>query len=155
MTITWTWTDWDGLSRDALYELARLRQAVFVVEQTCPYPDLDGQDPAAWHLLGFDDDGLVAYLRGFGPGPMESDRALGRVVVHPRARGTGLGRTLMQEGRRRLWESTGTGPIHVGAQAHLEGFYGSLGYAVSGPGYDEDGIPHLPMRLLPGSTRSR
>ena len=64
------------------------------------------------------------------------------------ARGTGMGRVLMREGHRRVREQFGPSPVHVGAQAHLEAFYGSLGYARSGPNYDEDGIPHLPMRAL-------
>lgn len=145
----WIWVDWAALTRDQLHDLARLRQEVFVVEQTCPYPDLDGQDPKAWHLLGYAHDDLVAYLRGFGPEVMHADRVLGRVVISPSHRGVGLGKALMTEGLQRLWASTGIGPVHLGAQAHLERFYGSLGYAVCGPGYDEDGIPHLPMRLVP------
>ncbi|MCB9675324.1 MAG: GNAT family N-acetyltransferase [Alphaproteobacteria bacterium] len=146
----WIWTDWSGLTRDALYDLVRLRQAVFVVEQACAYPDLDGRDPEAHHLLGYDADGLVAYLRVFGPGVVGPDPVIGRVIVAPRARGTGLGHVLMDEGRRRLWALHGEGPVWIGAQARLERFYGALGYRVCGPGYDEDGIPHLPMRLVPG-----
>ncbi|MEZ4319956.1 MAG: GNAT family N-acetyltransferase [Myxococcota bacterium] len=143
----WYWTDWADLSRDALYDLARLRQAVFVVEQECAYEDLDGRDPLAVHLLGYDDDGLIAYLRAFGPGVVGPERVIGRVIVAPRVRGTGLGHTLMTEGRDRVWDRFGPGSIWIGAQARLERFYGALGYTVCGPGYDEDGIPHLPMRL--------
>jgi ElaA protein len=149
MTFHWIWTDWAGLTRDALHDVARLRQAVFVVEQECAYPDLDGLDPQAHHLLGYDSEGLFAYLRGFGAGVVEPDAVLGRVIVAPRARGRGLGRVLMEEGRERLWATYGPGPVYLGAQARLESFYRSLGYEVSGPSYIEDGIPHLPMRLVP------
>ena len=57
----------------------------------------------------------------------------------------GLGRVLMREGIARVEATWGRRPIRIGAQAHLAGFYGSLGFAVSGPAYDEDGIPHVPM----------
>lgn len=142
---TWRWTDWEGLDRDALHDVARLRQEVFVVEQACAYLDLDGLDPLAHHLMGRRDGALVAYLRAFAPGVQRPEAVIGRVITAPSVRGTGLGRVLMREGRRRIEAQWGTGPIHLGAQAHLERFYGSLGYEVSGPGYDEDGIPHLPM----------
>lgn len=144
---TWTWSAWSELDRDTLYAVLRLRQEVFVVEQTCAYLDADGLDPEAWHLLGRGEDGgLVAYLRAFGPGVRGPDAVIGRVIVAAAGRGTGLGRALMREGERRLAATFGPGPIALGAQAHLERFYGSLGYAACGPGYDEDGIPHLPMR---------
>lgn len=139
--IRWRWTDWSGLGRDDLHDLARLRQEVFVVEQECAYLDLDGRDPEAFHLLGRDGDGLAAYLRAFGP----EQPVIGRVVVAPRRRGEGLGRRLMEEGRARVEAAWGPGPLRVGAQARLERFYASLGYVVCGPGYDEDGIWHVPM----------
>jgi len=144
--IDWQWTPWAGLDRDALYALARLRQDVFIVEQHCAYADLDGRDPGAHHLLGWNQSGLIAYLRAFGPGADGSDAVLGRVIVAPSARHLGLGHTLMEKGRHHLDTTYGFGPIRVGAQAHLQRFYESLGYSVCGPGYDEDGIPHLPMR---------
>ena len=144
--IDWKWTPWTGLDRDTLYAVARLRQEVFIVEQRCPYADLDGLDPGAHHLLGLDRGGLVAYLRAFGPGVDGSSAVLGRVIIAPSARHRGLGHSLMEEGRHHLEATYGPGPIRVGAQAHLQRFYESLGYTVCGPGYDEDGIAHLPMR---------
>ena len=65
------------------------------------------------------------------------------------ARGLGLGLSLMREGARRAHERWGVHPVHLSAQAHLAEWYGRLGYEVVGPGYDEDGIPHLPMQLTP------
>lgn len=147
---SWTWKRWDELTRDEIHDLFRLRAEVFVVEQACAYQDLDGKDPSAMHLLGRADDGeLIAYVRAFGPGVLGAHRVIGRVIVARSARGTGLGRELMREARRRLFGAFGPGTIELGAQSHLRRFYESLGYAVSGPEYDEDGIPHLPMRHQP------
>lgn len=141
----WSWSSWRELDRDALYAVMVLRQRVFVVEQDCPYLDADGRDPEALHLLGRQDGALVAYLRAFLPDESGAAR-IGRVVTAPEVRGTGLGRPLMREGLARLHAHAGPCPVVLSAQAHLERFYASLGFAVCGPGYDEDGIPHLPMR---------
>ncbi len=143
---TWTWSAWSDLGRTDIHDLFRLRAAVFVVEQECAYQDIDGLDPVALHLLGRRDGELIAYVRAFGPGVIGDDMVIGRVIVAQSARGTGLGRVLMREAQDRLFAEFGAGPISLGAQAHLADFYGSLGYAISGPGYDEDGIPHVPMR---------
>ena len=146
----WKWTDFKGLKQDELYALLQLRQAVFVVEQDCPYLDADGLDAQAWHLLGWRDDQLVAYLRAFAPGTVKPQAVIGRVITASILRGQGWGRPLMQMGMDRCEETFGSAPIFVSAQYHLAPFYGSLGFSVSGPGYDEDGIPHLPM-IWPGS----
>ncbi len=146
----WTWKPYAELSLDELYDLLALRQEVFVVEQDCPYQDADFQDHHAFHLLGYDDEGLVAYLRAFAPGVQRPEAVIGRVITAPRTRGTGLGRPLMREGERQVRGLFPTATIHLSAQAHLERFYGSLGYAVTGPGYLEDGIPHLPMDQVAG-----
>jgi ElaA protein len=142
----WRWLRWDELGRDDLYAAIRLRVDVFVVEQDCPYPDLDGNDARAWHLLGEDDRGLAAYLRAFDVGVVyPGKQCLGRVVVRRSARGTGLGRDLMAEAHDRMAAQFGRGDIKISAQAYLQAFYESLGYAVVGEGYLEDGIPHFPM----------
>jgi ElaA protein len=121
-----------------------LRQTVFVVEQRCAYLDADGRDPSAHHLLGWSDGRLVAASRVFPP-DAEGCVWIGRVVTSPTVRGTGLGRPLMREALRRAEETFGRTPVRLGAQAHLERFYTSVGFVVCGPGYLEDGIPHLPM----------
>ena len=145
MAPRWTWKPFAELDLHELYDLLALRQEVFVVEQDCPYKDADGLDHQAFHLLGYDEVGLIAYLRAFAPGVQRADAVIGRVITSPRARGTGLGRPLMREGERCVRQLFPTATIHLSAQAHLEGFYSSLGYVVTGPGYLEDGIPHLPM----------
>lgn len=129
-----------------LYRVLALRSEVFVVEQTCAYLDADGRDVDAWHLLGWDGDALAAYLRVFFPTALDPAAHIGRVVVPPTHRGRGLGRAAMREAIRRIEAVLGPVPIALSAQAHLRSFYGALGFEVDGPGYDEDGIPHLPMR---------
>ncbi|KPG82946.1 GNAT family N-acetyltransferase [Frigoribacterium sp. RIT-PI-h] len=127
-----------------LYEILRLRVDVFVVEQECPYPELDGRDlePTARLLWFTDDDARVlATLRVLHDG---DDRRIGRVATAAAARGRGLAADLMRaavtacEGRL----------IRLDAQAHLSGWYARFGFVVDGDEFLEDGIPHLPMTLV-------
>lgn len=147
--MTWVWRSFDALTNLELYAVLRLRQEVFVVEQECAYLDADDLDPRCDHLLGLDDQGLCAYVRAVPPGVSYPEYpAIGRVITAPRVRGKGLGRPLMREAIRGV-EARWPGPIKIGAQAHLAAYYGSLGFQVCGPEYDEDGIPHLPMLRAP------
>ncbi len=127
-----------------VYALCRLRVDVFVVEQECPYSELDGRDvePATVHLWAEVDGEVAATIRVLDDGPT---RAIGRVATAPAARGQGLAAQLIEAGIA-LCEGA---PITLGAQAHLEGWYERFGFRRSGPGYDEDGIPHVPMRREP------
>ena len=133
----------DELTPAELYGLLRLRVDVFVVEQECPYPELDGRDaePTTLHLWFADDDGTVlSTIRVLENG---EDRAIGRVATAASARGRGLSALLVQRGIELCAGRT----IDIGAQAYLESWYERFGFRRSGPGYLEDGIPHLPMRL--------
>lgn len=127
-----------------LYALLRLRVDVFVVEQACPYPELDGRDLEVgtrhvWLAPPGDPTDVASYLRLL-PAP-DGVRRIGRVVTAPAHRGKGLGAELVR------WVlAAHPGPWVLDAQAHLEGFYAALGFAVSGPGFVEDGIPHVPLR---------
>jgi ElaA protein len=144
--LRWTWLAWQDFTPDALYAVLRLRSAIFVVEQDCVFPDMDGRDPACEHLCGWDGGGaLVAYLRLVPPGVRTPEVSLGRVVVAAPARGQGLGRAVMLEGLRRCAERYPGQRIKVSAQAHLEPFYASLGFRTVGAPYDEDGILHVDM----------
>jgi ElaA protein len=122
-----------------LYALLKLRTDVFVVEQACPYPELDGRDdePGTVHRWFEDDEGPTAYVRTLAE--PDGTIRLGRVVTRPDARGAGLA--------RRLCEAVlaDHGDVRADAQAHLAGWYGALGFEVTGPEYLEDGIPHVPM----------
>ena len=147
--LRWTWHRWDELTPDVLYALLRLRSAIFVVEQNCVFPEMDGRDPQCEHLCGWQGAGLTAYLRLVPPGVRTPEVALGRVVVAQAARGLGLGRAIMREGLARCAQRYPGQPVKVSAQQHLEAFYNSLGFATVGAAYDEDGIPHVDMVKSP------
>jgi ElaA protein len=147
--ITWQWSRFQDLAPEHLYEVVRLREVVFVVEQNCAYLDADGRDPAAWHLLGWRDEGgvrkLAAYARIFEPGIRYPEASVGRVVTAPEARGTGAGRQLMAEALRRLDGLAPGQPVRIAAQRYLESFYSSFGFRPASPPYEEDGIIHVDM----------
>jgi predicted GNAT family N-acyltransferase len=130
-----------------VYGLCRLRVDVFVVEQECPYPELDGRDvePSTVHLWFEDDGAVLATIRVLDDG---ATRTIGRVSTAAGARGQGLAARLMEEGIA-LCDGF---PVTLGAQAHLEGWYERFGFRRSGPTYVEDGIPHVPMRREPGGA---
>ena len=128
------------LDTTTLYAILRLRSEVFVVEQQCPYADIDGRDtePGTRHVW-FERDGAVrAYLRILREDGYER---VGRVVTAKDARGAGLAGRLITE----ALEIIGNRPSRLDAQAHLAGFYARYGYRPTGPEFLEDGIPHVPM----------
>ena len=124
-----------------LYAITALRERVFVVEQNCPYLDADGIDPVCRHLWAERGGALRAYCRIVPAGTRFVEISIGRVITAQEARGTGLGRELMTRG---IAACRGV-PIRIGAQAHLEKFYGDLGFVRASDAYDEDGIPHIEM----------
>ena len=144
--IRWQWVPFEGLSSVDLYALLSLRQAVLVVEQSCPYLDMDGRDFGAWHLLGWRGHELVAYLRARPAGPLvEGHATIERIVTAETVRGTGLGRPLVREGLTRIQRTFGQTPVYVAAQSHLRVFYESLDFSSCGEAFEADGIRHLPM----------
>lgn len=149
--MNWSLKPWSELGTDELYELLALRVEVFVVEQRCPFQDLDGLDrrDGVLHLLGYDGQQLAAYARIMAPGIGDEQGAtIGRVVTSPACRGSGLGHRLIAEAVRHCAAHWPDHSIWLGAQAHLQGFYGRHGFVVEGEGYLEDDIPHIGMRKL-------
>ena len=147
--ISWQWSAFRDLTTDELYAVVRLRETVFIVEQNCPYPDADGRDPSAWHLLGWLETGsqrkLVAYARVFEPGVRYEQASIGRIVTAPEVRRGGFGRELMAEALRRV-ESLDPGQkIKLAAQRYLEKFYSGYGFRTISEPYEEDGIIHVDM----------
>ncbi len=134
----------DDLDPRTAYAVWRLRQQVFVVEQDCPYPDLDGRDleDTTRHLVLLDDDRVVGTLRILDDGGWAR---IGRVVVAPEARGRGLAALLMDEAIALVADRE----VRLDAQTGLTGFYAGHGFEVAGPEFDEDGIMHVPMRRAP------
>lgn len=143
----WTLKQYDELTTDELYAILQLRNEVFVVEQNCPYQDLDNKDQASWHFMGWQDHILLAYTRLLPPGLAFKEPSIGRVVTAPSIRRTGIGRILMQKSIAHCHQLFGNTSIQIGAQQYLESFYTSLGFEISGSSYLEDGIPHIHMVL--------
>ncbi|MEM0954197.1 MAG: GNAT family N-acetyltransferase [Pseudomonadota bacterium] len=146
--LRWSCSTFAALSSQTLYDILHLRQNVFVIEQRCLYPDIDGLDPDCLHLTGYSDGTLAGYLRLVPPGLRYDTAAIGRVVVAPASRGMQMGDAMMQEGIQlslQRWPGAG---ISLSAQAPLEAWYESLGFQGEGDLYDEDGIPHRRMRYV-------
>jgi ElaA protein len=156
----WHCLPFEQLSAEQLYHIVALREAVFVVEQNCPYLDADGKDPKCYHLwASFDsaqDDTLqhkiLAYARIVKPGVSYPEVAIGRVVTAASVRRTGLGKELMQRAIDYVHELYGPVPIRISAQSYLIAFYQSFGFEVITEPYLEDDIPHVGMVRAAQST---
>ena len=132
------------------HDIVQLRTDVFVVEQKCPYPEIDGRDLVSQHLLGYYGGGFHAYARIVPPSANDDHFHIGRVVVRKGYRGSGLGKELMRACVKWIQSQETDAGIHVQAQAHLKDWYNSMGFCVIGPPYDWDGIPHVDMELTDG-----
>ncbi len=130
----------DRLTAQDVYDIWRIRDAVFAVEQQCDEEDVDGRDllPTMTHLWFADERGPTSYLRSFVE---DGERHVGRVCTRKDQRGLGLSGRLVTECSR-LW---GDDVIVLNAQAYLEDWYGRYGYVRSGDNFVEAGIDHVPM----------
>ncbi|WP_139973180.1 GNAT family N-acetyltransferase [Ochrobactrum sp. CGA5] len=146
------WDQIDNLAPRALYSMLKLRVDVFVVEQKCPYPEIDGKDLDAFHLRILDGAELAASLRVLPPEQGGKPVKIGRVVVASDYRGYKLGQRLMKEAIDFAHARFPGIAIELGGQSHLEKFYGSFGFVAISDEYLEDGIPHIDMRLEPRET---
>ncbi len=146
--IQWEIKKFNQLTAEELYELLRLRVDVFVVEQACPYPELDGKDTHAQTLhvsVRMSGGNLAGYLRVIAPGVSYPGVSFGRVVTAKSFRGRGLSHDLIEKAvelARVNWPGI---PIQIGAQEYLIAFYRSHGFEAASEIYDEDGIPHIDM----------
>ena len=147
--ITMEWQRFEALTTDRLYKLLRFRQNIFVVEQRSPYPDLDGLDKSAWHLVACADRELAGYLRVIPTvGPPQSVR-IGRVAVAAPLRRQGLGRVLIGEALSLCRERCPMQPVALGAQLFLRPFYERFGFVPVSQPYDDFGVEHIEMVLRP------
>lgn len=143
--ITWILKPFDSLTVNELYAILRLRSEVFVVEQNCVFQDMDNKDQQCHHMMGWKGNLLAAYTRLVPPGVSYEQASIGRVVTSPLARGSGLGKTLMEKSMEELTNLYGPGIIKIGAQLYLKKFYQSFGFKQIDDIYDEDGIDHIHM----------
>lgn len=141
----------DEFSAVELYALLKLRVDVFIVEQKCPYPELDGRDLDALHLRLLAGSEILAAARILPPGETRASPRIGRVVVSPVHRGKRLGEAVVREAIATCEQLFPHAPIALSAQSHLKRFYESFGFSPVSEEYLEDGIPHIDM-VRPTST---
>lgn len=131
------------LTPDELFEIYKLRVSVFVVEQECPYQEVDDADKTAYHLYMASHEGIWAYLRVL---PTESGAAIGRVIAVKRR--SGLGTEIVRAGIAVARERLRARRIDIAAQTYARKFYENVGFVQCGEEFEEDGIPHIPMTLM-------
>lgn len=136
----------EELTVNELYDIYKLRVSVFVVEQNCPYQEVDEADKHACHLYLKDESGILAYLRVLPAGVVHEEVSIGRVIAVKRR--CGLGTKIVRAGIAAAKERLGAQSIFVSAQTYARAFYEGVGFTQVGEGYLEDDIPHIPMRLL-------
>ena len=146
MGIQWSIKPFEKLTVDELYDILRLRSAIFVVEQDCVYLDPDGKDKLALHLFGELEGKIVAYSRLFAAGISFDNASIGRVVVDANYRDKKRGHDLMREAIAGIKTHFGESKITIGAQLYLKKFYESHGFIQTSEMYLEDDIPHIEMK---------
>jgi ElaA protein len=149
MELNWYIFKWGELNAQDLYDLLALRSAVFVVEQNCPYQDLDGKDQKSDHIFARDKDGeLIACARIVYPGISYSEWSIGRVATAMKVRGSGTGKLLMEQCMNYLIQECDAGGIRISAQEYLLKFYEGFGFEQVSESYLEDDIPHVEMLFV-------
>lgn len=145
MAPLWKIKRFDELTVAELYAILKVRQEVFVVEQTCYYLDADGYDPFAIHLWCETDGEISAYCRIFDCDIKYKEASLGRVLTHARFRNLKLGKNLLKIALSTIETRFGTSEVRISAQDYLLKFYGDFGFQDTGLKYLEDDIPHTEM----------
>ena len=136
------------LSATELYTILNLRNEVFVLEQNCVYLDTDFKDQKAIHVLGYNNEELVAYCRLFDAGEYFENASLGRVIVAQKHRDKKWGNNLMSEAISQIKSHFNQTIITISAQLYLQKFYESHGFIVTSESYLEDDIPHIQMIMM-------
>jgi ElaA protein len=146
--LNWQYKHFNDLNTLELYKILQIRNAIFVLEQSCPYQDADDKDLVSYHLVGWVEDKVVAYCRILPPGLSYDNPGIGRVVVDIHYRKSGIGFTLMKNAIEKTINQFGSSAITIGAQLYLKNFYESLGFTRISDTYLEDGIPHIEMEFV-------
>lgn len=141
--MNWILKKFDDLTIDELYGILKLRAEIFVVEQNCPYQDLDGKDKCSYHLFLEENGEIIAYLRILPENVSYEDIAIGRVIVKKSYRRQGISRKLMKKAIDFIIIDLKKSKIRLSGQAYLEDFYTSFGFMKVSDCYLEDGIPHF------------
>ena len=133
------------LTSAELYDILKLRQDVFIIEQACIYPDIDDNDQNAVHLMAFDRDQLIGCLRILEKGVTFEEASIGRVVMAPSHRRTGIAKRMMQQALDFIGLEWRENRVKISAQSYTIPFYAGVGFEVVSAEYLEDGIPHVDM----------
>ena len=145
LKLAWELKTFNELSGEELYQILRLRSEVFVVEQGCNFLDMDNKDQKCMHLMGYGENGLLAYSRIVPPGLSYEYPSIGRIVVSGKGRARGLGIELLEVSITELERMYGKTVIRIGAQLYLKKFYEFFGFIKSSDIYQEDLIDHIEM----------
>ena len=143
--ILWCIKPFNELLNTELYDLLTLRVNVFIVEQTCAYPETDGKDLMCHHVMGYHNGKLIACARIVPAGGSYDEVSLGRVAIDKAYRRGGYGVQLMQQVMKAIEKLYGQVPVRISAQSYLIGFYGQFGFVPVGTEYLEDDMPHIEM----------
>lgn len=145
MNIIWNFKTFEELTTTELYEILQLRAEVFVVEQDCPYNDIDGKDMKCGHLWAVLDDKVIAFTRIVPQGISYKEASIGRVATHKDYRHLKLGHQLMSHSLEIIENVYGTSSVRISAQSYLKNFYEKCGFQQVSEEYLEDDIPHIEM----------
>ncbi len=142
----WYIKKFEDLTNTELFEIYKLRSEVFIVEQNCPYNDVDEKDKIAFHIYSkdYENDNIISYGRIF----LENDYAhIGRVIVNKDFRSKGLGRELLKKLIYVSNDKFANKDIFIEAQARLQKFYEEFNFKAISETFLLDGIPHIEMIL--------
>lgn len=143
----WNLKAFNELNTVEMYTILQERTAVFVVEQNCPYLEVDGKDIESYHLFARLDGEIAAYARILPAGVSYKEASIGRVLVKKAYRGQGLAHDLLKKAIMFIQDDLNETAIKIQAQSHLEKFYASFGFKSISSSYLEDNIPHIDMLL--------
>ena len=144
-SIVWKIKPFSKLSTEELYQILKIREEVFIVEQTCYYLDADGYDQQAVHIWAEKEGEILAYSRVFEPGIKYKEASIGRVLTNPNYRKNKLGKILIRFSINTIEARFRTQSIRISAQDYLLHFYSEFGFQDTGKKYLEDDIPHTEM----------
>ncbi len=145
--MNWVIKPFNELTTNELYEILKVRTEIFVVEQECPYPEVDGRDKECLHVWAEEGGEISAYCRLVPPLEYGGNYSIGRVLVVKGKRGTGYARAIMNKAIELLKEEGNTESIFLQGQEHLRNFYRSFGFKEVSEVYLEDNIPHVDMLM--------
>lgn len=148
--LNWQFKHFNDLSLNEFHDIVALRIKVFIIEQNCPYQELDGKDKKSYHLICRDGEGdVVGTMRIMPKDVAFKEIGFGRIVLDEKQRGVQRGRQLMEEAMAFCKAEFGDVPVYLSAQKYLESFYNKHNFFSTGKEYLEDGIPHVEMAYSP------